>query len=129
MIKTKSILSKINFLDLSALDKINEDRKIFTRLFNQCCTRFQYLKYLNFGSFINSQQLSFDPEDLISFSSHLCELNVQVDSLNDFLFILDDHSNQINKLSVTICGDDQLPSHFHQNVSCSLLFTNYLLIF
>jgi hypothetical protein len=54
MIKTKFILPKIDCLDLSVLDKIIEDPKIFTRLFKQCCTKFQNLKYLNFGSFTDT---------------------------------------------------------------------------
>jgi hypothetical protein len=95
---------------------------------------FTNLRYLNFCSFVDHQQLAFDSPNSISFLSNLWELHVHVDSLNDCLYILDDHFNQLIKLSITICGLDNLSSDNHGTVSCSLIsfftgmFTNYHLI-
>ncbi len=134
IVKTKQIFPPIDSFDLSDVEEILENRKIFLYLFQQCCTKFTKLRYLNFTSFVDNQQLVFDFENPISFSSNLWELHVQVDSLNDCLYILDCHFNQLSKLSITICGLDYLPSANHKTVSCSLIsfftrmFTNYYLI-
>ncbi|CAF2979528.1 unnamed protein product [Rotaria sp. Silwood2] len=48
------------------------------------------LRYLNFSSLVDHQQLAVDSITSISFSSNRWELHVQVDSLNNCLYILDD---------------------------------------
>jgi hypothetical protein len=105
------------FTDLSDLDQIVQDRKIFQIIFRKCSTEFERLKHLNFSSCFDNQQLTFIPTNFISFSSSIFELNVQVNSLEDCLYILDCQFNQMEKFSVIICDRDKKPSITHQNVS------------
>jgi hypothetical protein len=117
IIKIKFIIEDEDFIDLSNLDQIVEDQRISEILFRKCSTEFKGLKYLNFSSCYDNQQLTFIDANLISFSSNIFELNVQVDSLEDCLYILDGPFHQMEKFSIAICGIDSKPIMTHQNVS------------
>jgi hypothetical protein len=94
-----------------------QDKQIFQTLFQKCLTKFDRLKYLNFTSSFHNQQLSFICPDFISFSSKIIELNVEVDSFEDFLYILNCQFDEMIKFSITICGSDEKPVFIHQRVS------------
>jgi hypothetical protein len=101
--------------------KILENTKIFQFIFKQSCTMFRNLRYLNFGSFGDHQPLTFDRMASIPFSSNLLELHVAVDSIDDCLYLLDDHFNQLHKFDIRICGYHDSPSANYEVVSCSLI--------
>jgi hypothetical protein len=53
-------MAQTDSFNLFNVKQILEDRKIFQFLFKQSCTKFKNLRYLNFGSFVDHQQLTFD---------------------------------------------------------------------
>jgi len=116
-IKTKFVVEGEHFIDLSNLDQIMQDKQIFQALFQKCSTEFDRLKYLNFTSSFHNQQLSFICREVISFSSKIIELNVELDSFEDSLYTLDCQFDEMMKFSITICGSDKKPFFIHQRVS------------
>lgn len=68
-------------------------RNINIFVFCQICVKFNNLKYLNFSSSSDYEQLTFDRMSSIKFSSNLLELHVVIKSINDCLCLLDGHFN------------------------------------
>ncbi|CAF5093665.1 unnamed protein product, partial [Rotaria sp. Silwood1] len=85
-------------------DKKKEDLKILQFVFTQSCIMFKNLRYLNFSSIDDYQQLTFDLTTSTTFSSTLLELHVAVNAMDDCHYLLDGHFNQLSKFYVTICG-------------------------
>ncbi|CAF3182628.1 unnamed protein product [Rotaria sp. Silwood2] len=95
-------------------DKKKEDLKILQFVFTQSCIMFKNLRYLNFSSIDDHQQLTFDLTTSTTFSSNLLELHVAVHSMDDCHYLLDGHFNQLSKFYVTICdvlNDSALAKH------------------
>jgi hypothetical protein len=71
-------------------------------VFITICTRFKNLICLHFNSSPNNQQLTLGSTSPIKFSSNLLELHVIVDSINEYLYLVDGHFDQLHTLYVTI---------------------------
>jgi hypothetical protein len=71
-------------------------------IFIEICNRFKNLRYLNFSSSSNYEQLTFTIRTPSDFSSNLLELHVVIKTVDDCLCLLDGHFNQLHTLYVTI---------------------------
>ncbi|CAF1532681.1 unnamed protein product [Rotaria sordida] len=76
-------------------------RNINTYIFGKICNMFKNLKYFNFKSSSDYEQLTFTRLSSIEFSSNLLELHVTLDSITDCLYLLD-HLNQLHTMIVVI---------------------------
>jgi hypothetical protein len=75
-------------------------------IFSKICIKFKNLEYLNFSSSSHNEQLTFgtfSDTPSIKFSSNLLELHVVIQNIQDFVYLLDDHFNQLHTFYVTIC--------------------------
>ncbi|CAF1318005.1 unnamed protein product [Rotaria sordida] len=85
------------------IDKLRyttQDNNIF--IFIRICILFNNLRYLNFSSYSNYEQLIFLSTAPTQFSSNLLELHVVVRNILDCLCILDGQFNQLHTFYVTI---------------------------
>ncbi|UJR30027.1 hypothetical protein I4U23_017572 [Adineta vaga] len=71
-------------------------------IFIRICILFNNLRYLNFSSYSNYEQLAFLSTIPSQFSSNLLELHVVVKSIFDCLCLLDGQFNQLHTFYVTI---------------------------
>ncbi|CAF4993702.1 unnamed protein product [Rotaria sp. Silwood1] len=134
IIKTKSITREIHVLDLERADEMLESMKMPQVLFKQSCIMFTNLQYVKFGSTVEQEQLGFDNIDSVSFSSNISKLNIEVDTFNDCLFLLDVKFDRLTHLYVRIYSFHDLYSlnHMHKsdkmsNLTCfSITYMNNL---
>ncbi|CAF3696983.1 unnamed protein product [Rotaria sp. Silwood1] len=76
-------------------------KNINTYIFGKICNMFKNLKYFNFKSSSDYEQLTFTRLSSIEFSSNLLELHVTLDTIIDCLYLLD-HLNQLHTMDVMI---------------------------
>ncbi|CAF1638332.1 unnamed protein product [Rotaria magnacalcarata] len=85
---------------IDALGYTTQDNNIF--IFLSICILFKNLRYLNFSSYCNYEQLAYLSTAPIEFSSNLLELHVVVKNIFDCLCLLDGQFNQLHTFYVTI---------------------------